>query len=119
MNGRSPRDGRSLFGRAQRGEPSRSGGATAGAAECAAETRVSQCYRTREQPGVPALLVHPRTAPRARVNPVAALLLVGHTPFGLVGQRDLALYHVARSEEHTSELQSLRHLVCRLLLEKK
>src|SRR5258705_2777167 len=26
---------------------------------------------------------------------------------------------VGRSEEHTSELQSLRHLVCRLLLEKK
>src|SRR5258705_2852994 len=30
-------------------------------------------------------------------------------------QLDLGL----RSEEHTSELQSLRHLVCRLLLEKK
>src|ERR1035441_1522796 len=27
--------------------------------------------------------------------------------------------HYNRSEEHTSELQSLRHLVCRLLLEKK
>src|ERR1035438_4147625 len=27
--------------------------------------------------------------------------------------------YVYRSEEHTSELQSLRHLVCRLLLEKK
>src|ERR1035438_10676825 len=26
---------------------------------------------------------------------------------------------VTRSEEHTSELQSLRHLVCRLLIEKK
>src|SRR5205814_9583892 len=26
---------------------------------------------------------------------------------------------LCRSEEHTSELQSLRHLVCRLLLEKK
>src|SRR5258705_92487 len=26
---------------------------------------------------------------------------------------------LTRSEEHTSELQSLRHLVCRLLLEKK
>src|SRR5882724_12212268 len=26
---------------------------------------------------------------------------------------------LGRSEEHTSELQSLRHLVCRLLLEKK
>src|SRR5436853_5171837 len=31
-------------------------------------------------------------------------------------QRGAAL---ERSEEHTSELQSLRHLVCRLLLEKK
>src|SRR5262245_62386360 len=29
------------------------------------------------------------------------------------------LSFTARSEEHTSELQSLRHLVCRLLLEKK
>src|SRR5690625_6004881 len=27
--------------------------------------------------------------------------------------------HTARSEEHTSELQSRGHLVCRLLLEKK
>src|SRR5262245_65383820 len=30
-----------------------------------------------------------------------------------------AQQEVHRSEEHTSELQSLRHLVCRLLLEKK
>src|SRR5205814_1420537 len=29
------------------------------------------------------------------------------------------IVHLARSEEHTSELQSLRHLVCRLLLDKK
>src|SRR5258706_12167477 len=28
-------------------------------------------------------------------------------------------YHLDRSEEHTSELQSLTNLVCRLLLEKK
>src|SRR5205814_4919344 len=37
-------------------------------------------------------------------------------------QDDLAMNGVdliQRSEEHTSELQSLRHLVCRLLLEKK
>src|SRR5205814_7870133 len=32
---------------------------------------------------------------------------------------ELDLRGLARSEEHTSELQSLRHLVCRLLLEKK
>src|SRR3712207_7082158 len=31
----------------------------------------------------------------------------------------LAAYHLARSEEHTSELQSRQYLVCRLLLEKK
>src|SRR5262245_63156046 len=30
-----------------------------------------------------------------------------------------SLIILVRSEEHTSELQSLRHLVCRLLLEKK
>src|SRR5438045_409750 len=36
-----------------------------------------------------------------------------HAP--LIDRQD----HVRRSEEHTSELQSLRHLVCRLLLEKK
>src|SRR5262245_769608 len=35
------------------------------------------------------------------------------------GRRGLLYSQKARSEEHTSELQSLRHLVCRLLLEKK
>src|SRR5262245_47850942 len=38
------------------------------------------------------------------------------TPFVMAVDADTSL---ARSEEHTSELQSLRHLVCRLLLEKK
>src|SRR5258705_4566526 len=33
--------------------------------------------------------------------------------------RKFPLSLTRRSEEHTSELQSLRHLVCRLLLEKK
>src|SRR5262245_63638734 len=31
----------------------------------------------------------------------------------------ISLAETMRSEEHTSELQSLRHLVCRLLLEKQ
>src|SRR5262245_62610258 len=35
------------------------------------------------------------------------------------GSVEAPLDLAARSEEHTSELQSLRHLVCRLLLEKK
>src|SRR5258705_4157966 len=48
-----------------------------------------------------ALGVAPRSA--ARLEPHDAIV---------VAQRQ------GRSEEHTSELQSLRHLVCRLLLEK-
>src|SRR5205814_10688702 len=39
----------------------------------------------------------------------------GHPPLRARAGRQGLL----RSEEHTSELQSLRHLVCRLLLEKK
>src|ERR1039458_3375167 len=35
------------------------------------------------------------------------------------GKTDCLQRAFPRSEEHTSELQSLRHLVCRLLLEKK
>src|SRR5258705_9546741 len=61
---------------------------------------------------------------------MACMFLVGR----LIGRIDIrlllmtgllltawAMYDMTgwRSEEHTSELQSLRHLVCRLLLEKK
>src|SRR5258705_6770496 len=43
------------------------------------------------------------------------------SPDGLAAEAAWAATTAAnwRSEEHTSELQSLRHLVCRLLLEKK
>src|SRR5262245_64377963 len=52
-----------------------------------------------------------------RVAAVAAVQPHGrsHLQSGARGRRITA----RRSEEHTSELQSLRHLVCRLLLEKK
>src|SRR5437879_11602818 len=48
-----------------------------------------------------------------------------HEPFPVVrpesrrSGRAIADHHRARSEEHTSELQSPMYLVCRLLLEKK
>src|SRR2546422_4755046 len=47
-----------------------------------------------------------------------AVRAVHHT---LLAARDWGLAHLdlLRSEEHTSELQSRLHLVCRLLLEKK
>src|SRR5690349_24080529 len=48
---------------------------------------------------------------------------VGETVIGSDGESVPAaparLYRCPRSEEHTSELQSRRELVCRLLLEKK
>src|SRR5687768_18075705 len=37
----------------------------------------------------------------------------------LLGEARARTDHLERSEEHTSELQSRLHLVCRLLLEKK
>src|SRR2546425_10783361 len=43
---------------------------------------------------------------------------VADTGFRIDHVADLGLW-IARSEEHTSELQSLAYLVCRLLLEKK
>src|SRR2546429_6651766 len=42
-----------------------------------------------------------------------------HQPALVVGVLEPVAEHVVRSEEHTSELQSRLHLVCRLLLEKK
>src|SRR5438552_19177521 len=52
-------------------------------------------------------------------------LLAGHSSGGLEGTREPRVTggtgppRQQRSEEHTSELQSPDHLVCRLLLEKK
>src|SRR5690625_6162299 len=46
---------------------------------------------------------------------VTALLAQSEVGMGL----GLGLFGILRSEEHTSELQSRGHLVCRLLLEKK
>src|SRR2546425_2466804 len=42
-----------------------------------------------------------------------------HVPLASDVQRYFYMWSLARSEEHTSELQSLAYLVCRLLLEKK
>src|SRR5205823_8387636 len=42
-----------------------------------------------------------------------------HHTVGFGERRTARLIRVPRSEEHTSELQSLAYLVCRLLLEKK
>src|SRR5690348_18106145 len=51
-------------------------------------------------------------ATRERFEPATEVDVADRTPADRVGDP-------ARSEEHTSELQSPVHLVCRLLLEKK
>src|SRR5690625_5549491 len=48
-----------------------------------------------------------------------AMMAVNLGTRGIDAARNLLEYTNHRSEEHTSELQSRGHLVCRLLLEKK
>src|SRR2546425_8961523 len=52
------------------------------------------------------------TVPNARLRVLFVFVVLAH-------DRRRVLHFNVRSEEHTSELQSLAYLVCRLLLEKK
>src|SRR5436305_11922314 len=74
-----------------------------------------------------------RRPPRSTLFPYTTLfrslnLFIAFIELHLLGKRLLVTFlhsfrvgaeHFRRSEEHTSELQSRPHLVCRLLLEKK
>src|SRR5437870_9827622 len=70
-----------------------------------------------------------RRPPRSTLFPYTTLFrsLDRHIPEAITGllertgrkKEDIAKLVLYRSEEHTSELQSRGHLVCRLLLEKK
>src|SRR5258705_6484238 len=63
-----------------------------------------------------------RRPPRSTLFPYTTLFRSFRRPIGVAGlitPFNFPLAIPTRSEEHTSELQSLRHLVCRLLLEKK
>src|SRR5439155_22269200 len=67
--------------------------------------------------GSGAPLARPTTGqPQERDPP---LVPCGNRRGATVGAQRLASRRFPRSEEHTSELQSRGHLVCRLLLEKK
>src|SRR5205814_5946565 len=97
----------------------------------AARIRISSAFA----PGRPKCLMFAQANPPPRMNPSRGarghplstvnartpLRSVTRVPTIVVGptRKRCASCCSIRSEEHTSELQSLRHLVCRLLLEKK
>src|SRR5262245_62248590 len=66
-----------------------------------------------------------RRPPRSTLFPYTTLfrstvkMPLSVLPRPKAARKSCAMGPRCRSEEHTSELQSLRHLVCRLLLEKK
>src|SRR2546425_8956768 len=67
-----------------------------------------------------------RRPPRSTLFPYTTLFRSIFQPGGggagveqVIGPTSDAAFALSRSEEHTSELQSLAYLVCRLLLEKK
>src|SRR5689334_25395058 len=72
------------------------------------DTATTEIYTLSLHDALPIFGVH-----RAGREPTDEILL------GPPAAAGAALGHVVRSEEHTSELQSQFHLVCRLLLEKK
>src|SRR5262245_65348374 len=73
---------------------------------------ISDLTKAPNSPGPPAIGVEPSSA--------SCDLIFAEASPALNSRLSLPTMSAGvRSEEHTSELQSLRHLVCRLLLEKK
>src|SRR2546423_4378156 len=60
--------------------------------------------------------IHPVVPSQGSVGASGDLAPLAHLALALIGEGEVVM---DRSEEHTSELQSLAYLVCRLLLEKK
>src|SRR5471030_923556 len=106
---------------------SRSSGRTnrSASARASASSVPCACGSIRATPSANSLLffLMIRRPPRSTLFPYTTLFRSRDTPEELKAYAEK--FHAGpgwlflRSEEHTSELQSLRHLVCRLLLEKK
>src|SRR5205814_7229675 len=84
-----------------------------------AEERIQAKQRLKEMAGQADALLSQATRDAGRIVAEAEKRAQQTAGDAYNALRDKQLLEQARSEEHTSELQSLRHLVCRLLLEKK
>src|SRR2546425_6979659 len=82
---------------------------------------VRRAIPTRGYDGVQEVAASPRgdQVPRQRPSWGTQIQSTSQAPANREASLPAALCGVGRSEEHTSELQSLAYLVCRLLLEKK
>src|SRR5262245_49480306 len=83
---------------------------TAAPSELARTNVDSKCPEMIDPRGLDAIRHRPNPGECARVY---------HPAENTISRHLTTMDEPMRSEEHTSELQSLRHLVCRLLLEKK
>src|SRR5437879_10545171 len=84
---------------------------------CSVDHRALHSFPTRRSSDLSSALSHPNICTIHEVGESSGALYI---VMELVEGKSLsALIGSARSEEHTSELQSPMYLVCRLLLEKK
>src|SRR5690625_5608793 len=88
-----------------------------------AQVLISFAHSLKEEAGIkvfPAeIQVHSKDISWIRISDYNTVFIVDHAISILILEDDIPQMRLLRSEEHTSELQSRGHLVCRLLLEKK
>src|SRR3712207_8492728 len=78
------------------------------------DTAATEIYTLSLHDALPILSMVWQRRP-ARGSRAAVVMPAGYQPLGMAST---AVQAMARSEEHTSELQSRQYIVCRLLLEK-
>src|SRR2546429_6156372 len=87
------------------------------------DTATTEIYTLSLHDALPISILERPPVPPVRINPEVPPKLEEIINKALEKDRNLRYQHAVdmrrRSEEHTSELQSRLHLVCRLLLEKK
>src|SRR5687767_15891914 len=92
------------------------------------DTATTDIYTLSLHDALPICILHGEAVDDGRQHPhvvaggaIHALRACGHAAEDVASANDDTDLHAEalRSEEHTSELQSLAYLVCRLLLEKK
>src|SRR2546425_11704851 len=83
------------------------------------DTATTEIYTLSLHDALPIWTLTQKLAPKARRPNFVGITIIRLANWVLARAMQLALELSRRSEEHTSELQSLAYLVCRLLLEKK